>query len=467
MAHNRRHASNKFRKRKTAPKTRSHSAEKKLPRNTPDIDCVITHLGARGDGIAEAEMVLDYRPQTIRLFVPDSLPHETLKVKPISRSSDGVRADIIELITQSPDRKEPSCKVFPACGGCQFQHMETSAYRGWKENALYDLLENAAIFPVEKRPAIWTGPGSRRRVTLYFRRTGDTFILGFLGRASQFIQPASSCTIMLPELSKVALSLQEWGLHLPSGSTGQCQLNLLDSGVDILLLPQDKLDHDVLSSLAHETAMVGCQRLSVLQPGDVDPYLIYAAGEAIMRWGDLSLTPPSGAFLQSTLTGEAALQDAVADCVKEAHSIADIFCGSGTLSAPLLNKGKTVLAADNTSSVTHFQQAANKAGYGHEVTFVRRNLFDAPLRADELAGIDCAIIDPPRAGASAQITEIVKARLPIIAMISCNPYSFCRDAQQLLGAGYVCDWLQMIDQFHLTPHTELVARFSRDDKKAA
>jgi hypothetical protein len=44
-------------------------------------------------------------------------------------------------------------------------------------------------------------------------------------------------------------------------------------------------------------------------------------------------------------------------------------------------------------------------------------------------------------------------------MISCNPHSFCRDAQQLLAAGYVCDWLQMIDQFHLTPHTELVARF--------
>ena len=86
--------------------------------------------------------------------------------------------------------------------------METSAYRRWKENALYDLLENAAISPLEKRPAIWTGPGSRRRVTLSFRRTGDTFILGFLGRASQFIQSASSCTIMLPELSKVALSLQ-------------------------------------------------------------------------------------------------------------------------------------------------------------------------------------------------------------------------------------------------------------------
>ena len=467
MANNWRNAPNKFRKRDSASKTRDQSAEKKLPRNAPDIDCVITQLGARGDGIAEAEMVLDYQPQTVRLFVPDSLPHETLKVKPTSRTSDGVRADIIELITKSPDRKEPSCDVFPACGGCQFQHMASDAYRGWKEGALSEVLERGGISPTQRRPTIWTGPGSRRRVTLSFRRTADTFVLGFLGRASQFIQPASSCTIMLPELSKVALLLQGWGLHLPAGSNGQCQLNLLDSGVDILVLPQEKLAHDVLSTLAHETAMVGCQRLSVLQPGDDDPYLIYAGGAAVLRWGGLSLSPPSGAFLQSTLIGEAALQDAVADCVKEARSIADIFCGSGTLSAPLLNKGKTVLAADNASSVTHFQQAANKAGYGHEVTFVRRNLFDAPLRADELAGIDCAIIDPPRAGAWAQIAEIVKARLPVIAMISCNPHSFFRDAQQLLAAGYVCDWLQMIDQFHLTPHTELVARFSHDAGTAA
>ena len=398
-------------------------------------------------------MTLDNRPQKLKLFIPAALPNERLRVKPISLYSEGVRADILELIEQSPYRKASSCDVFPACGGCQFQH-------NWKETALCSVLSKAGITPEQTRPTIWTGPRSRRRVTLSFRRIKDSFIIGFVGRASQFIQPVSSCTIMLPGLHETTLKLWEWGHHLPIGSAGQCQLNLLDSGVDVLLKPFEAFTHDTLSTIANETKKIKCQRLSVLNPGEDEPVLIYAEGEVRLRWGDLDLMPPSGAFLQASLIGESALQDAVSDCVADARNIADIFCGSGTLSAPLLNKGKTLIAADSASSVTHFQQAANKAGYGHEVTFLRRNLFDAPLRAEELVGIGCAIIDPPRSGASLQIREVIKAHTPSVAMISCNPHSFARDARQLLAAGYKCEWLRMIDQFHLTPHTELVARFA-------
>ncbi len=428
--------------------------------NLPNIECVITHLGARGDGVAEKEITLGHQPQKLKLFIPGALPNEKLRVKPVSRSSNGVRADILELIEQSSYRTAPSCDVFPACGGCQFQHMHIKAYQNWKEPALCGVLSNAGITPEQTMPTIWTGPRSRRRVTLSFRRIKDACILGYVGRASQFIQPVFSCTIMLPALHETALKLQAWGHHLPVGSAGQCQLNLLDSGVDILIKPLLAFPHDTLSAIASEAKKVKCQRLSVLNPCEDEPVLIYAEGEARLSWGYLDLNPPSGAFLQARPIGENALQNAVSDCVADARSIADIFCGSGTLSAPLLGKGKTLVAADSASSVTHFQQADNKAGYSHEVNFLRRNLFDAPLRDEELKGIDCAIIDPPRSEAALQITEVIKAHIPSLAMISCNPHSFARDAQQLLAAGYKCEWVRMIDQFHLTPHTELVTRFA-------
>jgi 23S rRNA (uracil1939-C5)-methyltransferase len=51
--------------------------------------------------------------------------------------------------------------------------------------------------------------------------------------------------------------------------------------------------------------------------------------------------------------------------------------------------------------------------------------------------------------------------VPVIAMVSCNPVTFARDAKVLVQAGYKIDWVQVVDQFRWSAHVELVARFSR------
>ena len=69
------------------------------------------------------------------------------------------------------------------------------------------------------------------------------------------------------------------------------------------------------------------------------------------------------------------------------------------------------------------------------------------------------MIDPPRAGAEAQIEELAKARVPVIAHVSCNPVTFARDAGHLIAAGYVMDPITVIDQFRWSSHVEMVAGF--------
>ena len=88
-----------------------------------------------------------------------------------------------------------------------------------------------------------------------------------------------------------------------------------------------------------------------------------------------------------------------------------------------------------------------------------RDLFRRPLTPDELARFDAAVLDPPRAGAEAQVAELAVARVPAIAYVSCNPVSFARDARRLVAAGYVLGWLQVVDQFRWSAHVELVAAF--------
>ena len=88
-----------------------------------------------------------------------------------------------------------------------------------------------------------------------------------------------------------------------------------------------------------------------------------------------------------------------------------------------------------------------------------RDLFRRPLLPDELAPFEAAVIDPPRAGAAAQIAELAAAKTPLIAHVSCNPQTFARDAAALTSAGYVLEWVQPVDQFRWAAHVELVGAF--------
>ncbi|MGB2893405.1 MAG: class I SAM-dependent RNA methyltransferase, partial [Albidovulum sp.] len=95
------------------------------------------------------------------------------------------------------------------------------------------------------------------------------------------------------------------------------------------------------------------------------------------------------------------------------------------------------------------------------VTTEARDLFRRPLLPDQMKGFDAVVIDPPRAGAEAQMRAIAASRIAVVAAVSCNPVSFARDARILLAAGFVLDWVQVVDQFRWSPHVELAARLSR------
>jgi 23S rRNA (uracil1939-C5)-methyltransferase len=95
------------------------------------------------------------------------------------------------------------------------------------------------------------------------------------------------------------------------------------------------------------------------------------------------------------------------------------------------------------------------------VTTEARDLFRRPLLADELKGFDAVVIDPPRAGAEAQIRALAEAGVPRIASVSCNPVTFARDARILTEAGYAMGPVTVVDQFRWSAHVELAAAFHR------
>ena len=134
----------------------------------------------------------------------------------------------------------------------------------------------------------------------------------------------------------------------------------------------------------------------------------------------------------------------------------------GTLSLPLIDRLSGLLAVEsNSAALTALKAGVDASGHGGRLTTQNRNLFDAPLLPKELVKTTGLILNPPRSGAVAQCQQLGYADVATIAMVSCNPASFARDAACLTAAGFKLDWVQPVDQFSYSNHLELVGAFSR------
>ena len=181
----------------------------------------------------------------------------------------------------------------------------------------------------------------------------------------------------------------------------------------------------------------------------------------MQRFGKALVAPPPGAFLQATAEGEAALLAAVREAVGPAKRIADLFAGCGTFALPLAEQAEVLAVEGEAAMVAAMDRGWREAQGLHKVVSLTRDLFRRPLLPDELKLFDAVVIDPPRAGAAAQIAELAQSTVKVVAAVSCNPVTFARDARVLVDAGFNLDWVQVVDQFRWSGHVELAAKFSR------
>ena len=222
---------------------------------------------------------------------------------------------------------------------------------------------------------------------------------------------------------------------------------------DLVVRGGKPLDDALRQSLPQIAAMHRLARLSW------EDEVLYQTEPPGLVFGRARVCPPPGGFLQATPQGEAALQHAMREAVAGARRLADLFAGCGTFSVPLAEDAE-VHAVEGEAAALAALDAGWRATQGlKRVSTEARDLFRRPLLPDELARFDAIVIDPPRAGAEAQIRQIARARVPLVGAVSCNPVTFARDARLLTEAGYRLDWVQVVDQFRWSAHVELAARF--------
>lgn len=403
----------------------------------------VERLGHLGDGIAQGPD----GPVFAAGLLPGEVAEGTLA---------GDRLADLRIVTPSTHRVRPPCAHARSCGGCQLQHVSDAFLAEWKQGVVRQALAQQGLEAPFRGPVATSSPGTRRRATLSGRRTKGGVLLGFHARGSDLVIPVPQCRLLHPDLMAGFPALEAL-VALGGSRSAEVQLTLTRSltGLDVAVTGGKPADAALRMDLARLAESHALARLTW------NDETIALRAEPLVAIGPARVALPPGAFLQATEEGEAALQAAVIEAAGPARKLADLFCGLGTFSLPLAARAE-VLAVEGDAALTAALDRAARATPGlKRITPEVRDLFRRPLEPDELRGLDAVVIDPPRAGAEAQCDRLAAAPVPVIAMVSCNPATFARDARTLCGAGYRLDWVQVVDQFRWSVHVELAARFSR------
>jgi 23S rRNA (uracil1939-C5)-methyltransferase len=177
--------------------------------------------------------------------------------------------------------------------------------------------------------------------------------------------------------------------------------------------------------------------------------------------GRVRVALPPRAFLQATAAGEAKLAALVTESCGSAARIADLFAGVGPFALRLAERARITAADSDAEAVAALQRAAAATQGLKPIEAIARDLFRRPFMASGLKGYDAVVFDPPRQGAQAQARELAASAVPTVVAVSCNPFTFARDARILIDGGYRLARVTPVDQFLYSGHVELVARFER------
>ena len=400
----------------------------------------VVALGNDGDGVAQS-------PQG-RVFIPGTLPGDEV----LLASQNGTHATLERVITPGPDRVTPPCHLAGACGGCPLQHMALPAIAAWKTARVIEALERCGFAALPTPTTHQVAPHGRRRVDLAFRRVNRQIVLGLHRRRGDVVD-MTECTLLHPAIFALLAPLRQMLHSLPAvHAGGDVQINLLDSGPDLLITLDGTPDANDRRILAQFCKSHAIPRISLnARP----PETLALTGPVFHHFGAVRVVPPPGAFLQAALDGEEAIRTAVLAGLPRKGlkaGIIELYAGCGTLSFALAEHAKVAAYEGDKAAFACLKQASG----GTRVMPALRDLNRQPVMATDLAKAAAIVLDPPHAGAGAQVAQIVAGKPRHVIYVSCNPTALQRDLTPLQQAGYRVDSVTVIDQFLWSAEVEAV-----------
>ncbi|HEX7370155.1 MAG TPA: 23S rRNA (uracil(1939)-C(5))-methyltransferase RlmD [Rhodanobacteraceae bacterium] len=436
---------------------------KKPPRDI-SFEAIIDDLSHDGRGIAHVDGKA--------VFVADALPGERVRARLVRkhRHFDEARAE--EILEASPDRVAPRCRHFGVCGGCVLQHLAPPAQIAAKQNVLAQNF--ARIGHVV--PARWLAPltadvwGYRRRARLSVKhvpKKGKTLV-GFRERDPRFVADLVHCDVLDPALGEKldALGTLLNGLE-GAAAIPQIEFSSGDAARVLVfrhLQPLSDADRTKLAAFGREHGFAillqpgGADSVHALQAGEVDLHYTLPAYDLRLAFTPLDFVQVNAEINQKMIEHALGLLQPGPE-----DRVLDLFCGLGNFSLPLARQAGHVCGVEgDTGLVERARANAEANGIGNAEFHVGDLAGDVRGSAWARASWDLLLLDPPRSGAEALLTQLPGKSVRRVVYVSCHPASLARDAGVLLRThGFKLAAAGVMDMFPHTAHVESIALFER------
>lgn len=438
-------------------------ARKTLP-ETP-VKVTIESLAHDGRGVAHVDGKV--------IFIDEALPGEEVEFIYTESRKDYAEGKVVKLFNRSADRVDALCAHYGVCGGCSFQHVESSAQIRIKQELLIDQFKR--IGKVET-PELWqplTGPHwgyrSKARMGVKYVEKKNRVLVGFRERRHPYLAEIESCIVMNPIVGTKLMALSEMigGLTIRD-KIPQIEVAIGDNECVLsfrVLTPATDDDKERMRSFGHEHNMSICLQSKgpdtiVPLDGEQEVMPTYALPDQ-----GLEFKFKPAMFTQVNYDINRQMINRVLEtlALNENDTVLDLFCGLGNFTLPMAKFAGSVVGVEGDQPlVNHAKENARHNGIENVEFYaadLSKDISEQPWANRKYNKI---LLDPSRAGASDVLRHLEKWQPEQIVYVSCNPSTLARDAGILVNElGYKLVRAGVMDMFPQTGHVESMALFEK------
>ncbi|HYL27573.1 MAG TPA: 23S rRNA (uracil(1939)-C(5))-methyltransferase RlmD [Candidatus Nitrosotalea sp.] len=439
-------------------------------RGGDELELAFSDLLANGQGVGRAGGLV--------VFCFGPLPGEIARVRVATVKQRYAVANLIEVLRESPERTQPFCPVFGACGGCQLQHLDYPAQLAWKRETVRAALERIggiAGAGVSETLGMARPREYRNKMALVVDPTRDPAALGFYRQRTHDVVPIAACPVVSPALNAGLAKLDAMRRAEPMKTVLREARHLVarsaSSGESVLAIATQRSSESARgaapSLLRAIPNLAGVS--NSFDPASTNAILgrrqrvIAGEDEIEERIGGVVYRVSSGSFFQVNVEIVGRIFDYLAPLLKKPMKVVDLFCGVGTFALYFAKNGSSVYGIEESAqAVAEAQANARRNGLEGSVRFTAgrvEQLAGSPAVSKSLREANVLFLDPPRKGCDeVTLQAIARARVPELWYLSCDPATLARDLKFLVAKGYRLGTVQPFDMFPQTGHVETFVR---------
>ena len=400
------------------------------------LELTIEKLVLGGDGLA--------RWRGMPVFVPRAAPGDVVEARITERRPSYARAEIEEIKTPGPLRREAPCPFYERCGGCQLQHIEDSEQLGLKVAAAMETLRRlGGIDPAQLAACRFEEPVSER--TWGYRLRAQVHVganpeepvgVGFRRRRSHDLVLVDRCPVLAPALENELGGLSSLlGDRAAASKKLPSRLSLATAGLEL------------------ESPVVAAPPIDGLPGGELEIDLL---GKRL-SYDARCFFQAHGGLLESLLLS------AVGPF--EGEAAVELYAGVGFFSVGLADRYRSVTAVEAESVAARYARN-NLRRNGLRHCRVERSAVESWIDRRRGGpglepGLDRVLVDPPRAGLSRKVrSALLNAGPHRLTYVSCDPATLARDLGDLTR-DFDLESIAFFDVFPQTAHLETVAQLRR------